>query len=159
MSAVELRFDEGNPWHIEQKIFDLLKELVQPSSTLSPAAAAQTIDRLFPPNRSGDNEPEGAKRETPGSFVWFMWVRFHDVARQIPHDSPAQERLAALVKELHQTTSRTPTITMGSWETEYKMWQDLPNFGATLAEETDGECGLQGGAAVEMSPSGVVMSS
>ncbi|KAI9887040.1 MAG: hypothetical protein M1823_001112 [Watsoniomyces obsoletus] len=137
MSAIELHFDARDPWIIEQKIFDLLKDFVQPSSTLSPATTVKAIDRLLPPNRRAEDQPEGGEEEDAEGFVEYLWIRFHDVARQIPHDSPAQERLAALVRELQQTTSQTPTIPMGSNETERRIWQDMPSFGWTLWEETD----------------------
>jgi len=41
---------------IEQKIFDILNDYVQPKSNITAAAAAQSIDSLFPVNRQDSSK-------------------------------------------------------------------------------------------------------
>jgi len=44
--ALSLYLDDDDPWIIEQKIFDILNDYLQPKSNIT-AAAAQSIDNLF----------------------------------------------------------------------------------------------------------------
>lgn len=131
--ALSLYLDDDDPWIIEQQIFDILNHYLQPKSNITAAAAAQSIDNLFPVNRQDDEE-----KEDPGSFLWHLWGRFHRTAQQIPHAHPAQDKLAALIKCLRSFPSRTPVVYLSSWDAEYKLWEDLPLLGPTFQEEWDG---------------------
>ena len=139
MSTIQLRLDDDDPWIIEKKIFDTLDEFLQPSSTLATSATARVLDNLFPTNRSQEDQPDGEQREEAGSFLWHMWDVFHQVARQLPHASLAQDRLAALVKELSHLSSQTPVISLKAWGEDFKLWQDLPLLGPTFREQCDSE--------------------
>ncbi|BCR90237.1 DUF3632 domain-containing protein [Aspergillus chevalieri] len=130
--ALSLYLDDDDPWIIEQQIFDILNDYLQPKSNITAAAAAQSIDNLFPVNRQDDEE-----KEDPGSFLWHLWGRFHRTAQQIPHAHPAQDKLAALIKCLRSFPSRTPVVYLSSWDAEYKLWEDLPLLGPTFQEEWD----------------------
>lgn len=134
MATLELYFDEDDPWIIEQKIFDILKNCLQPNSGICPDAAAQEIDDLFPVNRKDE------QKEDPGSFLWTLWGRFHKTAQQISHANPAQEKMVALVKALRLLSSKEPSVQLASWHGNYKIWEDLPLFGPTFREEIDCEC-------------------
>lgn len=128
--ALPLYLDDDDPWIIDQKIFDTLNGYLQPESSVSAAEAAHSIDSLFPANRQDDEE-----KEEPGSFLWQLWERFEKTAQQIPHAHPAQDKLAALVKCLHKLSSRVPVVYLSSWNTEYKLWEDLPMLGPTFQEQ------------------------
>lgn len=65
MSSLRLTIRGEDPWYIAQEIFDILSELLQPSSSLSLTAVAQRIDGFFPTKHTGPEE----KDET-GSFLW-----------------------------------------------------------------------------------------
>lgn len=130
--ALSLYLDDDDPWVIEQKIFDTLNGYLQPDSSVSATEAAQSIDSLFPTNRQDDED-----KEDPGSFLWQLWERVAKTAQQIPHAHPAQDKLAALVKCLHTMSSRVPVVILQSWNTEYKLWEDLPMLGPTFQEQLD----------------------
>lgn len=133
MATLQLHLEDDDPWVIEQQIFTILNDYLQPNSHTLPPAAAQAIDDLFPTNR---NDDEGEK-EDPGSFLWHLWGRFHKTAQQIPHVDQAQEKLAALVKALSLFSSKASPVHLASWSAHYKLWEDLPMFGPTFREEMD----------------------
>ncbi|KAI9793195.1 MAG: hypothetical protein M1816_000616 [Peltula sp. TS41687] len=135
MSALQLRLetnDGGEPWIIEQKIFNLLNDYLQPhNSTLTPAAAAQELNSLFPLNRV--DEAGEAEKEEPESFLWEMWGVVIQVAKQTPWKSAASahEKLAEFIKALRDLPSET---TVPIWGSDSKIWQDLPLLGPNLVE-------------------------
>ena len=138
-TPIQLRLDDDDPWIIEKRIFDILDEYLQSSGTPATTATAKALDNLFPANRSQEDQPDGEPKEDPGSFLWHMWGVFHRVARQLPHASPAQDHLAALVKELSHLTSQASVVSLTAWGEDMKLWQDLPLLGPTFRERCDGE--------------------
>lgn len=48
--ALSLYLDDDDSWIIEQKIFNLLNNYLQPNSAITAAAAVQSVNNLFPPN-------------------------------------------------------------------------------------------------------------
>lgn len=111
MAALPLHLeslDDPEPWPVEQKLFDILNEYLQPSSTTTPAIAAHAIDALTPMKQpdTGDSQ-----RESPESFLWEIWGDFIDIAKQIPHDHLSQDRLVEAVKAL----SELPPTTVEIW--------------------------------------------
>ena len=131
MSALPLRLitnDGGDPWIVEQKMFDILNDFLQPSSVLSPTAAAKQLDRLFPLNRT---DSDGERKEEPESFLWELWSVIIKVAQQIPWKSRAQDRLAELIKALRDLPSE---IVVEIWSSKSRIWQDLPLLGPSLTE-------------------------
>lgn len=63
MSALQLKFGDDEPWIIEQKIFNLLNDYVQPSSTKSVFDTAHALDSIFPIHR----RDEANLRVSPGN--------------------------------------------------------------------------------------------
>lgn len=127
MSTLQLSLNDEDPWIIEKKMFDLLSDYLQPSSTKSSEAIARALDDLFPTNRSEEDQPPDEPIEEPGSFLWHMWPLFHRVAQQIPHSNSAQDRLVELVRTLRDLPAKTPTVYLEGWsDNTYKLWEDLP---------------------------------
>ena len=71
-----------SPWVIDHRILHILNMCVQPNGTLTPANAAQEIDKL--------------KYEKPASFIWAMWGVVICVAEQTPWKHPGQTTLVKL---------------------------------------------------------------
>lgn len=138
MSALHLKFDDDDPWIIEQKMFDFLNDYLQPASTVSANETAQALDNLFPTHRSDEDQPQGEPREPPESFLLHMWPLFLNIASQIPHDHPAQDRLAELVKTLRALVSKSPILHIDGSDTQ--LWRDLPLLFPTMEEELERKC-------------------
>ncbi|KAF9218234.1 hypothetical protein BS17DRAFT_638966, partial [Gyrodon lividus] len=132
MAALSLRIEsngDGDPWIIEQRMFDVLDDFLQPFSAMSPTAAAAQLNLCFPLYRAddddvrGESEGAGTGKEDSESFLWEMWGLILKVARQVPYRHPSQDRLAELIKAL---TDLPSDIKINIWGNERKLWQDLP---------------------------------
>ncbi|KAJ3570320.1 hypothetical protein NPX13_g5767 [Xylaria arbuscula] len=84
MSAITLRQIEEDP--NRKDIFGTLNGYIQPASTTSASQAASSF-------------AQGVRTYNEG-FFWGFWRSVFDVAEQIPHDNPAQDKLAVFVREL-----------------------------------------------------------
>ncbi|RHZ63634.1 DUF3632 domain-containing protein [Aspergillus thermomutatus] len=109
----------------EQRIFDILNDYLQPSSTIPPSEAAQALDALTP---KASAQEEDSDLE---SFLWSIWGTVIDIAKQVPHDHPSQDRLVDLI---HALTELPPT-TVSIWGSETRLWKDLPILGPSLRED------------------------
>ena len=108
--------DDPEPWFVEQELFDILNECLQPSSTTTPTAAAQGIDALTPMKRPDPGG--GKKKESLESFLWEIWGMFIEIAKQIPHDHPSQDRLVKVIialRELPPTSVEIWTVGFSHW--------------------------------------------
>ncbi len=144
-----LRLEDDQAVDFAPKVVAILNSTLKRDAELSPEEAALALDALCPDRRlekkPGDasapapadtdaaEEPESAE-----AFLWWFWDLFHDLARQVPHDSAASERLAAVLQALRD---RVPSrvVDLGSWKQEARLWSDLPLFGPTLREKWDCE--------------------
>ena len=117
------------PSVIGNAMFRILNDVIQPTATLSLPAAASQLDSLFPLNNARAHE-EG--KEDPEVFLAELWALFIDVAEQIPHDNPAQDKLAKLVKFLRAHPSLMTVKIRGI---TCMLWADLPSFGNSLTQE------------------------
>lgn len=88
--------EDEDSWIIEVKYFAIINDFLQPGSHLSAAEAAAGINELTPMNR----EAKGEKAEEPISFLLEFWGTISKLARQIPHDHPAQDKMIEILKEL-----------------------------------------------------------
>jgi hypothetical protein len=137
MATVQIKNSHLGDWEplgIEKKLFELFKEYLQPSSTASPGAAALEVNDLFPSHRSEDLIEGELEKESPGGFLWELWSQLFDIAGQLPHDSPYQERLAEFVKAL--STIQTSTTVPGS---NITLWESLPSMAHCAREEVNSE--------------------
>lgn len=185
MAAIPLRIEchaDSEPWVIEQRMFDILNDYLQPTSTMSPKTAAEQFNLCFPLHRPdeegttqegvdvrGDREGEGEKednegggddenaeeeaeedddeedveeenstgKESPESFLWEMWDLVLRVGQQVPYDHPSQEKLAQLLKELKNMPVDTKVVI---WNSEQKIWADLPIFHPNVIEFANSTC-------------------
>jgi hypothetical protein len=90
----------------EQDMFNILNDYLQPSSTTPPSEAAQAIHALTP--KAGSTQEENNDLE---NFLWSSWGAVIEIAKQIPHNHPSQDRLVALI---HALTELPPT-TVSIW--------------------------------------------
>lgn len=99
---------DDDPWIVEQKTFNILEEYLQPHSKTSPNKAACGIDNLTPMKRP--DQEDGKEVEDPESFMWETWGTFEKIAKQIPSNHLAMDRLVQLVKSLTLLPPTTVTI-------------------------------------------------
>ncbi|KAL1962970.1 hypothetical protein VTN77DRAFT_8816 [Rasamsonia byssochlamydoides] len=76
--TLNLSLEDDHPSFVQQRIFDILNDVLQPTSTTTLEDAAKALDNLHP-----DRRP-----------------------RLIPHTHPAQDKLAELVKAIQNLPSR-----------------------------------------------------
>ncbi|KAK2746226.1 hypothetical protein FQN57_003348 [Myotisia sp. PD_48] len=146
--------EREDPWIVQQKLFGILNEYLQPSSSTSPLTAATEIDNLSPDKRQGsqkpkesrkdegnndnddddDEEEEEEEEEEEGedieSFLLEAWDTFIELARQIPSDHGSQDRLVDLLKVL---TELRPTKVQ-IWGEDTLVWTDLPLLAPAMRE-------------------------
>ncbi|KAI1081678.1 hypothetical protein F5B20DRAFT_534938 [Whalleya microplaca] len=129
-----LQLEDDQPVPFAQKVVDIL-DLTLPSDSLSsPRDAAKSLNALYPDHRPADSTEY---RESGGSFLWWFWDLFHDLARQVPHDSPENGRMAAVVKELHDLPAKA--VNLGDEWGIVQLWSDLPLLGPVLREKWDSD--------------------
>jgi hypothetical protein len=119
--------EDEKPWPVGQKIFDILNDCLQPSSTTSVSVAASKINELLPVNRSDEGE-----KESSDQFLWEFWGLVYTLAEQIPARHPSMDTLASFVKALRDLPSGH-TIQEGS--ENRRIWQDLPIMETSMHEE------------------------
>ncbi|KAI1425631.1 hypothetical protein F5Y12DRAFT_746869 [Xylaria sp. FL1777] len=115
MSAITLRQVQEDP--DRKDIFGVLNKYIQPESATSASQAASS----FAQNTKTPNE----------GFFWGFWGDVFDVAQQIPHSNPAQDKLVSFVREL----TLVPETGDKVWEA--RVWTDLPLLGAAIREHLD----------------------
>ncbi|KAF7551868.1 hypothetical protein G7Z17_g4717 [Cylindrodendrum hubeiense] len=123
--------DEGAPSY-GGKVVAILNSALAPNRPKSPSDAATDLDLLF--------NQDYAEHGTADSFLWWFWDLVHDLARQVPYNSPEQDRLAAIVHELHRLPSKT--VRVGEeWGSGgfIQLWTNLPMFGSTFYEKLDAD--------------------
>jgi hypothetical protein len=101
MASLTLSSGVNSPSEKGNRGFRILEEYLQPSSSTTSSAAAQNIHGLAEPLLYGSNTDDLE------DFVWEFWGIFLNVAKQIPYDSPSQERLIELVKALIEIPATT----------------------------------------------------
>lgn len=128
---------DDEPWPVSEQMFAILCKLLQPNSTITALIAAQLLNELYPSHRIQGEPKEGEVKESPEVFLWEMWSVLFRVAAHIPPQNPIeQDRLAEMVKELHDL----PEVeTIPVWGSESRLWPDLPLFGPFAEEEMDRE--------------------
>ncbi|KAH7882960.1 hypothetical protein F5I97DRAFT_1978005 [Phlebopus sp. FC_14] len=132
MATLDLHIEcvgDSDPWDIEQHMFDVLSDYLQPSSTMSPITAAEQFNFCFPLNRTDGENGEG--KESEDSFLWELWSLVLRVAQQVPHRHPSQDRLAQWVKALVDFPIETRANIGG---VEQRFPQDLPLFHQSILE-------------------------
>jgi hypothetical protein len=86
MPAITLQQVEEDPERND--IFGILNEFIQPESSTSASQAAISFTKTVKPPQDED-------------FFWNFWKeQMFNVAEQIPHDSPAQDKLVLFLREL-----------------------------------------------------------
>ncbi|KAI1274440.1 hypothetical protein F5Y07DRAFT_213973 [Xylaria sp. FL0933] len=115
MPAITLQQVEEDP--NRKDIFGLLNEYIQPESATSVSEAATSFTQSV---------------KTPNEeFFWGFWDNIFNIAQQIPHSNPAQDKLALFVREL----TLVPETGDKVWEA--RVWIDLPLLGAAVREHLD----------------------
>lgn len=85
----------------DQKIFQVLHDVVQPGQAIMPDAAAEHINQHLHnlPGRSGDKQKD---TEVVEDFVDSVWSLLTSIAENTPYNHPAQDRLIDFMQALVQ---------------------------------------------------------
>ncbi|KAI0541381.1 hypothetical protein GGR58DRAFT_456858 [Xylaria digitata] len=121
MAAIKLRQIQEDP--DRKDLFGILGEYIQPDSTTPVHQAAATF---------ADGAKESASSE---EYFWAFWGDIFSIAEQIPHDNPAQDKLAAFIREL----TLVPETGNKVWEA--RVWIGLPLLGPAVREHLDAVTG------------------
>lgn len=92
---------------LEETLFDILKNALQPPPTSEPAVAAQKINELVP---SASSEDENANAEEVEGFLWSLWGLVIETIKLVPHQHPGQTQMVDLIESMTQVSERTLTI-------------------------------------------------
>ncbi|KZL83708.1 hypothetical protein CI238_07706 [Colletotrichum incanum] len=132
MSRVHLQLEDNGAPAFASKVVDILNHTLAAPNPTSPDEAAAALDSLF--------SQDYAEHGTAGSFLWWFWDLVHDLARQIPYDSPQQDRLTTVIEALTNLPSKSVNFGEewgGGSESSFELWAKLPMFGNTLGEKLD----------------------
>ncbi|KAF4973090.1 hypothetical protein FSARC_521 [Fusarium sarcochroum] len=126
--AVQLQLeDDGAPSFAPTVISILNSAFMQ---EIPPSEAATALDSLF--------DQTYREHGNAADFLWWFWDLVHDLARQIPHDSLAQDRLTSIIRELQALPEKTVDLGKGWGEdSSVQNWTNLPLFGPTFREKLD----------------------
>ncbi|RYC64907.1 hypothetical protein CHU98_g1307 [Xylaria longipes] len=117
MSAIALRQVREDP--DRRDIFSVLHNHIQPENTVP---VSQRVTVFTQSIKKPDEE-----------FFWGFWNDIFDIAQQIPHSNPAQDKIVAFVREL----TLVPETGDKVWEA--RVWTDLPLLGAAIREHLNKE--------------------
>ncbi|KAI0457288.1 hypothetical protein F5B21DRAFT_102405 [Xylaria acuta] len=112
MSGITLRQVKEDP--DRKDIFGILNDHLQPGS-------------IVPVSQSVTSFTQSVKT-TDEDFFWGFWDDIIDIAEQIPHSHPSQDKVVAFVREL----ALAPETGDKVWEA--RVWTDLPLLGAAIRE-------------------------
>ncbi|KAE8369908.1 hypothetical protein BDV27DRAFT_171638 [Aspergillus caelatus] len=114
MDQINLRIETPTPHDFEAPIQTIIHAAIQPPNATSAKDAALALDAVY---LDYIKNPD----KDPGGVLTLFWELINSFASQIPYESPAQEKLVAIVQELAGVTS-TETIL------NEKLWRNLPYF-------------------------------
>ncbi|KAI0011227.1 hypothetical protein F4779DRAFT_573873 [Xylariaceae sp. FL0662B] len=141
VTMVRLQLEDDQPVPFAEKVVDILNLALPSDNPSSPRNAAESLNALYPDHRPADDTEY---RESGGSFLWWFWDLFHDLGRQVSHESSENARLAAVVKALHDLPAET--VNLGDEWGLAQLWEDLPLFGPVLREKWDCDMRAREGA-------------
>ncbi|KAH8881855.1 hypothetical protein GQ53DRAFT_754016 [Thozetella sp. PMI_491] len=127
---VQLQIEDKEPVDFAKEVVEILNSVLTPDGK-SPEDAAADLNALYPSHRANGDKDSQKSGE---SFLWWFWDLYHDLARQVPHDSPEQEKFVAVIKSLHDLPSEV--IELDNWGV-LQLWSDLPLLSPTLREKWD----------------------
>ncbi|KAF7511542.1 hypothetical protein GJ744_004130 [Endocarpon pusillum] len=125
---------ESGPFYppLDQKPYELWKDLLQPGNPITPAEAAKKINELFPVRKPEDTVE--SYNDSAAVFLEHFWGLLIRIVRLIPRDHSAQIKVVQILEEL----ARLPPTTMegDSWMTdETLVWTDLPFLGMCMRDD------------------------
>ncbi|KAI1497439.1 hypothetical protein F5X99DRAFT_396908 [Biscogniauxia marginata] len=106
-------------------IFSILNEYLQPDNPTSAAKAAAAIAAL-------PADPSDTEKTWDEGFFWNFWKDIIQVAEQLPHDHPGQDKIVAFLRELTLLPDTGVTV----WD--HRVWSGLPILGAAIREHLNG---------------------
>ncbi|KAI1381671.1 hypothetical protein F4677DRAFT_403884 [Hypoxylon crocopeplum] len=110
---------------IDQAVLKIFGDYLDLRSPMSAAQAAIAISRLAP-------QPSGDEKILGDEFFFKLWRTIIDVAEQLPHDDPAQDKVVMVMREL----TLLPDTGITVWNS--RLWVDLPVLGAVFREHLNG---------------------
>ncbi|KAH6905278.1 hypothetical protein BKA70DRAFT_1293882 [Coprinopsis sp. MPI-PUGE-AT-0042] len=123
----------GARWN---ETFDALLSLVNTPNTISIDEVVQKINNHFIEHAMGGEEGRAPDAKLAEHFMFAFWFSVVNVATQIPGGHPAQNRLVALIKGLHDFPNPVEYIPEGQVKGQ-KVWLDLPGIGQEIHEALD----------------------
>jgi hypothetical protein len=98
---------------LEERLFSILHDLLQPGPIIEAADAAQKINALFPSSEDDTEAPvdENDPAADPDAFLWSLWGLIIQVMRLVPPQHPGQIRMISFLQAL----GKIPTRTLDIW--------------------------------------------
>jgi len=117
----------------EEKLFNILHDLLQPGPTIEATDAAQRINDLFPANEDNTDAPvdENDPAEDPEAFLWSLWGLIIQVMRLVPPQHPGQGRMISFMESLREIPSRTLEI----WGVRQYLFREVKSMKLTRTTE------------------------
>ncbi|KAI1781273.1 hypothetical protein F4818DRAFT_398578 [Hypoxylon cercidicola] len=126
--SIELKQrDQKGEVLVQENVFDIFKNYLQPGSSVSAAQTAAAISQLAPKPSGGETTSD-----VDDGFFFELWGSVIGVAEQIPHDHPGQDKLVRAIREL----TLLPKSGTTAWESSF--WVDLPVLGLVFREYLNG---------------------
>ena len=90
--------------YTDQRVFDILREFLQPDSKTSPRDAALKISSLLPQQQhiKYDNSPE----------LFSLWQLCIEIVWQIPYNHPSMVKLVRLIEQLNDCSKTAPSVVL-----------------------------------------------
>lgn len=97
----------------EDKLLNILNDLVQPDPIINTTEAAAKINDLFLSSEADTEAPvdENDSTKDPNAFLWSLWGLIIQVMRLIPPQHPGQARMISFMQAL----GRIPPKTLDIW--------------------------------------------
>ncbi|KAH7131675.1 hypothetical protein B0J13DRAFT_642502 [Dactylonectria estremocensis] len=120
MSYFQFRLEDPGAPDFAADVVEILNSTLPRDSATSPENAASTLDSI--------SARHSAENGTTDSFFWWFWDSILDLSRQVPHDSPEQDRLAEIVKALHNLPPKKVKLQEEQKSSVLQAWRGLPSF-------------------------------
>ena len=113
----------GHPsYAIEERLFGIVSDCVQPSNALTPEQAAVRVNETCPHHSAEENELR--------AVLYNFWPVMSNIASSVSEDAQPspQDTLVSLILALKRLDAEETVD-------DLKVWQDLPGFMASVHEE------------------------
>ncbi|OGM51054.1 hypothetical protein ABOM_000032 [Aspergillus bombycis] len=120
MDPIHLKIEAPTPHDFETPIQTIITAAIQPTNALPAKDAALALD-------TGYVDYIKNPGMDPAGVLTCFWELINSFASQIPYESPAQEKLVAIVQELAGVTSKQTILNQ-------KLWRNVPYFASEFPQ-------------------------